>query len=429
MDNHIISTSSAIGFHSVSNRYVLLRPLGDGGFGEVWLALPLPKSFREHSSIPSKSLVAIKSIKTKLQNIEKYANFREVQFLSRVSSHCNLIKAYEIFVDNSMFQCHIVMQTMDMNLYELIKSRNGCYFPNMAIKEILYQIVNGLNHIHNHGFFHRDIKPENILISSSNQLHYSLKLADFGLSRHVSCNDPFTTYVSTRWYRAPELIFKCNQYTYCVDIWAFGVVAAEIANLRPLFPGKDEMDLIERQISVLGTPDISLFAGYWDFFYIFMTNSGFNVEPYHGVRPSQLINNYYEDYYELALLISYCIKWNPEMRISAGSILRLPYFHDLFTNPSSYYITNEATAATTSSSSMSTNTGSHSSTTPSHSSTSSSSSAVLKMNGNYSVSTIQPTTRRYSSSTVNESENTNTSSNITSPFDANEKVAIFAQNH
>ncbi|KAA8915337.1 hypothetical protein TRICI_002521 [Trichomonascus ciferrii] len=263
-----------------------------------------------------------------MQDAESYANLREVEFLSRVSPHQNLVRAHEIFVDNAMLQCHIVMESMEMNLYDLIKSRNGMYFPSRAIKELLYQIASGLNHIHQHGFFHRDVKPENILITpNSGQLQsYSLKLADFGLSRHVSCKDPYTTYVSTRWYRAPELIFRCSEYTYCIDIWAFGAVAAELANLRPLFPGKDEMDLIERHISVLGTPDVSIFAGYWDHFYTFMSSSGFSIEPHVGLSPSQLLHN--EDY-DLALLISYCIKWNPEMRISASALLRLPYFQSL----------------------------------------------------------------------------------------------------
>lgn len=216
-----------------------------------------------------------------------------------------------------------------MNLYDLIRSRNAVYFSSRTVKELLYQIANGLHHIHQHGFFHRDVKPENILITPTlgqEQQKYSLKLADFGLSRHVSCKDPYTTYVSTRWYRAPELIFRCNEYTYSIDIWAFGAVAAELTNLQPLFPGKDEMDLIERHISVLGTPDVSIFAGYWNHFYIFMSSSGFTMEPHIGLSPSQLLHN--EDY-DLALLISYCLKWNPEMRISANSLLRLPYFQSL----------------------------------------------------------------------------------------------------
>lgn len=136
-----------------------------------------------------------------MQNVESYANLREVEFLTRVSPHRNLVRAHEIFVDNAMLQCHIVMESMEMNLYDLIKARNGVYFPSRTVKEILYQISSGLNHIHQHGFFHRDVKPENILITpttSGKQQSYFLKLADFGLSRHVSCKDPYTTYVSTR---------------------------------------------------------------------------------------------------------------------------------------------------------------------------------------------------------------------------------------
>jgi len=58
--------------------------------------------------------------------------------------------------------------------------------------------------MHKHGFFHRDLKPENILISKDKVV----KICDFGLAREIRSRPPFTDYVSTRWYRAPEILLK-----------------------------------------------------------------------------------------------------------------------------------------------------------------------------------------------------------------------------
>lgn len=55
--------------------------------------------------------------------------------------------------------------------------------------------------MHKHNYFHRDLKPENLLC-----YHNTVKLADFGLAKEVNSRPPFTDYVSTRWYRAPEVI-------------------------------------------------------------------------------------------------------------------------------------------------------------------------------------------------------------------------------
>jgi len=132
-----------------------------------------------------------------------------------------------------------------------------------------------MDHIHNNQFFHRDIKPENILISTSapqdNGISsfrrystlatppstppiYSVKLADFGLAREIDSKTPYTTYVSTRWYRAPEVLLRADEYSTPVDMWAFGAMAVEIATLKPLFPGGNEVDQVWRVCEIMGSP-------------------------------------------------------------------------------------------------------------------------------------------------------------------------------
>lgn len=84
----------------------------------------------------------------------------------------------------------------------------------------MYQTASALAYVHKIGYFHRDMKPENLLINNKNVL----KLADFGLAREIRSSPPFTDYISTRWYRAPELLLKSVNYGPAVDIFAFGCI-------------------------------------------------------------------------------------------------------------------------------------------------------------------------------------------------------------
>ena len=103
--------------------------------------------------------------------------------------------------------------------------------------------------MNSNGIFHRDIKPENLLIYDD-----QLKIADFGSCRGIFSQQPYTEYISTRWYRAPECLLTDGFYTFKMDMWGIGCVMYEVLALSPLFPGKDEQkqsDLIHR---VLGMP-------------------------------------------------------------------------------------------------------------------------------------------------------------------------------
>ncbi|XP_014673855.1 PREDICTED: serine/threonine-protein kinase ICK-like [Priapulus caudatus] len=95
------------------------------------------------------------------------------------------------------------------------------------------------------------MKPENLLCSGPELV----KIADFGLAREIRSRPPYTDYVSTRWYRAPEVLLRSTTYSSAIDIWALGCIAAELYTLRPLFPGSSEIDEIFKICTVLGTPE------------------------------------------------------------------------------------------------------------------------------------------------------------------------------
>lgn len=138
---------------------------------------------------------------------------------------------------------------MQKNLYEVI-SKNVMSQSEYDIKLMAYDSLQGLNACHKSGYFHRDLKPENLLINEENVV----KLADFGLAREIRSMPPFTEYVSTRWYRAPELLLCSPNYNSPIDIFAMGLILAEMYLLRPLAPGNSEADQLMKLCLVLGTP-------------------------------------------------------------------------------------------------------------------------------------------------------------------------------
>ncbi len=123
-------------------------------------------------------------------------------------------------------------------------------FPESVVKSIIFQVMQGLSYMHKYGFFHRDLKPENLLCNGPDLV----KIADFGLAREIRSRPPYTDYVSTRWYRGPEILLRSTYYSSPIDIWAIGCIAAECYTLRPLFPGSSEIDQLFKICSVLGTP-------------------------------------------------------------------------------------------------------------------------------------------------------------------------------
>lgn len=170
-------------------------------------------------------------------------------------------------------ELHFVFECMEGNLYQLTKSRKGRPLAGGLVASIFQQIIRGLHHIHQYGYFHRDMKPENLLITTTGLADYPassplampgtppekdvlviVKLADFGLARETLSRPPYTEYVSTRWYRAPEVLLRSRDYSNPVDMWALGTILAEMVNLKPLFPGQSEVDQVLQICEVLGDP-------------------------------------------------------------------------------------------------------------------------------------------------------------------------------
>ncbi|XP_074605667.1 serine/threonine-protein kinase dyf-5 [Brevipalpus obovatus] len=283
------------------NRYVILGQLGDGTYGTVILAQRYDNGEK----------VAIKKMKKKYFSWEECMNLREVKSLQKLT-HPNLVKLREVIrEDNTLY---FVFEYMKENLYQLIKDREKP-FPESIIRNIMYQILQGLNFMHKHGFFHRDIKPENLLCNGPELI----KIADFGLAREIRSRPPYTDYVSTRWYRAPEVLLRSTNYSSPVDIWAVGCIMAELYTLQPLFPGRSEVDQIFRICSILGTPD----KKDWLEGYQLASAMNFKFPLMTSISFESVVSNACPQ--GISMMVE-TLKWNPSKRPTVAQSLRCPYF-------------------------------------------------------------------------------------------------------
>lgn len=115
----------------------------------------------------------------------------------------------------------------------------------------------------------------------------------------VNCRkmfQPYTEYISTRWYRAPECLLTDGYYGPEMDLWGAGCVMFEITSLYPLFPGTNEVDQINRIHKLLGTPPQEVLAKFRS------KGAGhinFDFQQHRGVGITQLVAHASSDTVEL----------------------------------------------------------------------------------------------------------------------------------
>lgn len=239
-------------------------------------------------------------------------NLREVKSLKKLN-HANVIKLKEVIREND--HLYFIFEYMKENLYQLMKDRTRL-FPESAVRNIMFQILQGLAFIHKHGFFHRDMKPENLLCMGPELV----KIADFGLAREIRSRPPYTDYVSTRWYRAPEVLLRSTSYSSPIDQWAVGCIMAELYTLRPLFPGSSEVDTIFKICQVLGTPK----KNDWPEGYLLANSMNFR---WPQCVPSSLKTLIPNASAEAIHLMTDFLQWDPKKRPASAQALRYSYFH------------------------------------------------------------------------------------------------------
>uniref|UniRef100_A0A0D9VJW3 Protein kinase domain-containing protein n=3 Tax=Leersia perrieri TaxID=77586 RepID=A0A0D9VJW3_9ORYZ len=282
------------------NRFKMIKEVGDGTFGSVWRAINKQNG----------EVVAVKKMKRKYYSFEECMSLREVKSLRRMN-HPNIVKLKEVIRENDIL--YFIMEYMECNLYQLMKDRVKP-FSEAEVRNWCFQIFQALAYMHQRGYFHRDLKPENLLVSKD-----VIKLADFGLAREVSSVPPYTEYVSTRWYRAPEVLLQSSVYDSAVDMWAMGAIMAELLTLHPLFPGTSEADEILKICNVIGSPDEQSWP------------QGLSLAEtikyqFPQIRGNQLAEVMASVSSEAVDLISSLCSWDPCKRPKAAEVLKHTFF-------------------------------------------------------------------------------------------------------
>ncbi|KAI9675088.1 MAG: hypothetical protein M1817_001496 [Caeruleum heppii] len=348
---HRGSSYGAASTACLEDRFEVIKDIGDGSFGSVTSARV--RTAGAHVARRG-TVIAIKTMKKSFDSFAPCLELREVIFLRSLPVHAHLVPALDIFLDPTSKKLHICMEYMDLNLYQLMKARDHKCLDGPSVKSILFQIMSGLEHIHANHFFHRDIKPENIMVSCSaaSDLNmsvrrysamatppatpptYNVKIADFGLARETHSKSPYTTYVSTRWYRAPEVLLRAGEYSAPVDVWAVGAMAVEVATLKPLFPGGNEVDQVWRICEVMGSPGnwyskagTKVGGGDWKDGVKLASKLGFSfpkMSPHSMesiLQPPQWSSS-------LSNFVTWCLMWDPHHRPTSSQALRHEYFAD-----------------------------------------------------------------------------------------------------
>lgn len=296
-------SSQALVASELGNKYTLIGPCGGGSYANVFHCKVnqfQPVLTQSASSAPSRLEKAFTEVA-----IKKIYGFRETQQntlrtlreikIYRGLFHPNIVKLRSILPPNSLYNFNdlsLVFEKWDFSLQKVISRE---YLMDIQVKYILYKLLSGVKYLHASGVLHRDLKPANVLVNED----CNVAICDLGFgyakpmvsasqespaSQSVSSLPPaperkreMTSYITTRWFRAPEVILKNVHYTSAIDIWAVGCIFAEIlqaqvkkpANRTALFPGttcypyveeatKDsvnsEFDQLNLIFNVIGTP-------------------------------------------------------------------------------------------------------------------------------------------------------------------------------
>ncbi|KAL4567084.1 hypothetical protein LXL04_022656 [Taraxacum kok-saghyz] len=288
-------------------QYEKIEKIGEGTYGVVYKAL---------DKLTNKT-IALKKIP--LENPDEgvpSTAIREISLLKEMN-HENIVRLYDVV--HTEENLYLVFEFLDL---DLLKHMDTC--PEFSkdphlVKMFLHQILTGISHCHSHRILHRDLKPPNLLIDLSTN---TIKLADFGLARAFSV--PLTTLtheVVTLWYRAPEVLLGCEQYSTPLDVWAIGCIFAEMVTRQPLFNGDSEIDQLLKIFKIMGTPTEDTWPG--------VTSLRDFKASFPKWQPKDLATMV-PDLDESGLdLLRKMLYMDPMRRISAKSALQHDYFKDI----------------------------------------------------------------------------------------------------
>ena len=299
----------------VKKKYVPIKPIGKGAYGIVCSA----KDEKQNTK------VAIKKITNAFENVvDAKRTLREIKLLRHLR-HENVVPITDCMLPSkeeeyNFNDVYVMYELMDTDLHQIIRSDQP--LTDDHCQYFIYQLLRGLKYIHSADVLHRDLKPSNLLLNAN----CDLKICDFGLARTNTQDknrDFMTEYVVTRWYRAPELLLSCAEYTVAIDVWSCGCILAELLGRKPLFPGKDYVHQLNLITKVIGTPDEQ------DLYFVTSDKARRYLRQLPYSKPMDFKRLYPEANPLACDLIEKMLILNPEKRINVEECLKHPYLASL----------------------------------------------------------------------------------------------------
>jgi len=299
----------------VKKKYVPIKPIGKGAYGIVCSA--------KDEKLNTK--VAIKKITNAFENVvDAKRTLREIKLLRHLR-HENIVPITDCMLPSkeeeySFNDVYVMYELMDTDLHQIIRSDQP--LTDDHCQYFVYQLLRGLKYIHSADVLHRDLKPSNLLLNAN----CDLKICDFGLARTNTQDknrDFMTEYVVTRWYRAPELLLSCAEYSVAIDVWSCGCILAELLGRKPLFPGKDYVHQLNLITKVIGTPDEQ------DLYFVTSDKARRYLRQLPYSKPMDFKRLYPEANPLACDLIEKMLIFNPEKRINVEECLKHPYLASL----------------------------------------------------------------------------------------------------
>ena len=212
------------------NDFFLLggKPIGKGGFGEVWKVENKVTKNKYVVKIISKQNIIKKKLNNQL-NIELEINYKV--------NHPHIVKLLNHFEDDENF--YLLMHYASKGqLFNQIRKEGR--LDERTAAQCLIELISALKYLHSFDppIIHRDIKPENILLDEFSRV----KLSDFGWSNYYTEDEIRKTYCGTPDYISPEMINKSGHDT-SVDVWSLGILIFELLSGKPPFSGRNQQEL------------------------------------------------------------------------------------------------------------------------------------------------------------------------------------------
>jgi len=220
-----------------SQHYKIVRKITNGRYGEVWEGLA-------KDTTGALFEVAVKKVSNDGKYHYQHAQ-REIKVLSSIV-HPNIVMLHKKIEEPEYVV--LLLELCRTDLY--IMQQNDVKFDLEEVRSISLMTLKGLKAIHDAGLMHRDMKPSNLLLSKDGVI----KVCDFGLARADTEKDaPFTLQISTKWYKALEVLLGEKKYNRKIDIWALGAIVAELLSGKVLFNGSCDIHILSEIFQVMGS--------------------------------------------------------------------------------------------------------------------------------------------------------------------------------